>query len=56
MAKTNTTIHAEAGLHRKLILFAQQLELYLARAAQLLLSTHVELPGDTPCRTASFAT
>lgn len=30
MAQTTTSIHAEAGLHRKLVLFAQQLELYLA--------------------------
>ena len=28
--KTTTSIHAEAGLHRKLVLLAQQLELYLA--------------------------
>jgi hypothetical protein len=26
----HTSIHAEAGLHRKLVLFAKQLELYLA--------------------------
>lgn len=28
--KTTTSIHAEAGLHRKLVLLAQQLETYLA--------------------------
>ncbi len=28
--KTTTSIHAEAGLHRKLVLFGRQLEIYLA--------------------------
>ena len=40
-----TSIHSEAGLHRKLVLFAAQLEGYLAH---LLIQTPDELPGDPP--------
>jgi len=30
MTHQNRSIHAQAGLHRKLVLFAAQLEMYLA--------------------------
>ena len=43
--KTTTSIHAEAGLHRKLVLLAQQLETYLAH---LFFPTPDDPPGDPP--------
>jgi len=54
MAHLTTSIHAEAGLHRKLVLFGVQLETYLAHfpACHRYTLAHTTRPlhtGAPPC-------